>query len=178
MSTVVVTRSVNVSMERAWELLSDFGNVHLFNPIVKSAEVLSENDRGLGAQRRCNLYNNTSAVEEIIGWKEGEELTVVITDVPMPVINATLRMHVEPAGPQSSAVTFEMNYVAKWGFLGQMMDVLLIRMMMRHTFGKVIRGLEHHARTGEVAGKSGEAERNVTCCSPTGCSVAAGNETT
>ncbi len=178
MRKVVVTKNVKVPVERAWELLSDFGNVQLFNPIVETAEVLSENDRGLGAQRRCNLYNNTSAVEEITEWNEGEGLTVAITDAPMPVKNATVRMHVEPAGPQSSAVTFEMNYVPKWGFLGRVMDVLLIRMMMRHTFGKVIRGLKHHARTGEVVEKSGEAERNVTCCSPTGCGVAAGNETT
>ena len=59
MSKVVVTKNVSVPVERAWELLSDFGNVYLFNPIVKSADVLSQKARDRIARRKEPKYRRT-----------------------------------------------------------------------------------------------------------------------
>ena len=55
-----------------------------------------------------------------------------------------------------------MNYVPKWGILGKIMDVLVLRMAMRHTFNKVLKGLQLHLETGEVIGKNGKPAPRIS----------------
>ena len=57
-----------------------------------------------------------------------------------------------------SEVYIEMNYTPKWGIFGKIMDVLVMRMAMRSTFNKVLKGLELHVETGELIGKNGKPQ--------------------
>ena len=67
-------------------------------------------------------------------------------------------MSIEPVGASSSKAGIEMTYTPKWGVVGRVMDLLMIRPMMRRTFAKVIDGLELHAKTGQAVGKNGVLE--------------------
>ena len=158
MSQVSVTKKVNAPAERVWEIISDFGNPQVYHPLVKDADLLSVKDRGLGAKRRCNLYNSTSAVEEITRWVEGREFTAAATEGPMPFNNVEAGMRVIPLGTSSSEVTIAMSYVPKWGLAGRLLNALMMRMAVRKMLTKVLTGLEHHVTTGELVGKNGVPE--------------------
>lgn len=156
MTTVKATRTINASSSKIWTVLSDFSNVQVFHPLVEHVDQLSEADRGLGAKRRCNMYNGSSAVEEIIEWKEGQSATIAVTDAPMPVLNATATMRVNKVDSHHSEVYMEMSYTPKWGIFGKIFDILMLRMGMRHVFNKVLKSLQHHVETGELIGKNGK----------------------
>jgi len=159
MSKVTVTKTINVPAERAWEILSDYQNIQVFHPMVNRVDKLSEADSGLGAKRRCNMYDKSSAVEEVVAWSEGKGYTVTVTEATkMPVRDIIARMSIEPVGANSSKAGIEMTYTPTWGVIGRVMDLLIIRPMMKKTFAKVIDGLELHAKTGQAVGKNGVLE--------------------
>lgn len=155
MSKVTQTKNINAPAERVWEIIADFGNVHKYHPIVKSADLLRNKDRGIGAKRRCHFYDNTSLVEEITDWDEGNGFTVDLTEASMPLKQAQASMRVTPTGAKSSIVTIEMEYVVKYGLMGKLMDVMMMRRMMGKMFTKILSSLEHHVLTGELIGKDG-----------------------
>ena len=71
-----------------------------------------------------------------------------------------------PIDANTSEVSMEMTYTPKWGFLGKVLDVLMLRMEMRHTFNQVLKGLQHHVETGELIGKGGKpVQRHVQAVS-------------
>jgi len=159
MSTVTVKKTINVPAERVWEILSDYQNIQVFHPMVDNVDKLSEADSGLGAKRRCNMYDKSSAVEEVVAWSEGKGYTVTVTEATkMPVRDIIARMSIEPVGSYSSKAGIEMTYTPTWGVVGWVMDLLIIRLMMRKTFSKVIDGLELHVNTGQAVGKNGVLE--------------------
>lgn len=152
MPSVRATRTINASTSKIWTVLSDYSNIQVFHPNVEYVDQLSEDDRGLGAKRRCNFYDKTSAVEEIIDWNEGKSFTVVITEAVMPVVEATAIMGVNKIDEHHSQVFLEMTYTPKWGILGKIIDVVMLRMAMRRIFAQVLKGLQHHVETGELIG--------------------------
>jgi len=155
MSKVTVTKTINVPAERAWEILSDYQNIQVFHPLVDHVDKLSEAGSGLGAKRRCNMYDKSSAVEEVVAWSEGKGYTVTVTEATkMPVRDVIARMSIEPVGANSSKAGIEMTYTPTWGVVGWVMDLLIIRLMMRRTFTKVLDVLELHATTGQAVGKN------------------------
>ncbi len=152
MPTVKAARDMNASSSKIWGVLSDYSNIQAFHPRVQTVDQLSDSDRGLGAKRRCNFYDKTSAVEEIIDWNEGQSFTVVITEAAMPVVDATAIMGVNKIDEHRSQVFLELTYTPKWGILGKIIDVVMLRMAMRRIFSQVLKGLQHHVETGELIG--------------------------
>ncbi len=157
MTTVKATRTINAPSSKIWTVLSDFSNIQIFHPNVQDVDQLSEADRGLGAARRCNFYGGGSAVEKIIAWDDERQFfTCTVTELTAPILEVTAGMSVETIDSHHSEVALEMSYVPKWGILGKILDVLMLRMAMRSLFNKVLKGLQHHVETGELIGKKGK----------------------
>ena len=163
MTTVKATRTINAPSAKIWTVLSDFSNIQIFHPNVQDVDQLGEVDRGLGAARRCNFYGGGSAVEKIISWDDERQFfTCTVTEFAAPMLDVTAGMGVKKIDSNRSEVYIEMNYVPKWGILGKIMDVLVLRMAMRHTFNKVLKGLQLHLETGEVIGKNGKPAPRIS----------------
>ncbi len=157
MSTEKRTHTINAPSSEIWAVLSDFSNIQMFHPNVQDVDQLSEVDRGLGAVRRCNFYSGGSAVEKIIAWDDERQFfTWTVTELAAPILDVTAGMRVEKIDSDRSKVHIEMNYVPKWGIFGKILDVLILRMVMRQTFNKVLKGLQHHVETGELIGEKGK----------------------
>ena len=101
-------------------------------------------------------------VEEIIEWKEGQSYTVVLSENSVPIPNATATMGVNEIDPLHSEVYLEMSYTPKWGIFGRIIDVLMLRMVMRYVFNKVLKSLQHHVETGELIGKNGKPISHIS----------------
>lgn len=153
MACVEAKLNAKAPVDRVWQVISNYGNVHLYHPKVKSAPILSENDKGVGAKRRCEFYDKSSVVEEVTNWYEGRSISVVLSEMTsMPLKKADATIQVEPVDSKTSLVSIDMNFVVKWGPLGWIMGKLMIKPMMKKMFTNVLKGLEYYAATGESVG--------------------------
>jgi hypothetical protein len=158
MTTLAHSQHINVPATKVWEVVSDFGGVRHWHPMVETSPLLSDNNVGLGASRTCNFYDGNSVKELVTEYVDGEYMVVDILEGSMPMARAQAKISVRPDGDSACEVLMEMDYVVKYGIFGQLMDAMMMRRMMTGMLGKVLEGLEHHARTGEEIGKDFTAE--------------------
>lgn len=160
--TQYVERSleVNVPAARVWTVLNDFSSIEHFSPTVKHSPVKGSKQSGLGAQRVCEFHDGTSAVEEIIDYREGESLKVELTDHPMPFKKFYAVMKVKPVTDTTSIVTMAMEFDVKFGPLGWLLANIAMKPMMKKVLKKILTGLAYHSATGKSVGKDlpGKAE--------------------
>ncbi|MGR3316865.1 MAG: SRPBCC family protein [Candidatus Anammoxibacter sp.] len=151
MACVEAKLNAKAPVDRVWEVISNYGDVHLYHPMVKSAPILSANDKGVGAKRRCEFYDKSSLVEEVTNWDEGRSISFVLSEMSsMPLKKANATIKVEPVDSKTSLVSINMNFVVKWGPLGWMMGKLMMKPMMKKMFTNVLKGLEYYAVTGKA----------------------------
>lgn len=120
----------------------------MFHPFVESIEQLSAADKGVGATRSFDLYSKSCQVEEIVEWNKGESYIVESKDAPL-IKELLGRMSVVPICAQTSKVTLNMFYSMKWGFVGEIINLLMLRIGIRYTLQRVLKSLEHLMATGE-----------------------------
>jgi|TARA_B100000809_G_C14935465_1_gene458451 uncharacterized protein YndB with AHSA1/START domain len=152
---VYVSRQISLPAEDLWRHLSDFSGVARFHPFVETADQLSASNEGVGARRKCNFYDGKSVVERVIEWEPGRRLKVELSEMNLPVKWALAEMSLSSINDHETEASISMVFQPKFGLLGALMGVLMMKPMMRKIFSQVLHGLEHHARTGEVIGKGG-----------------------
>jgi len=157
MGKVSVEQVIKASPEDVWRVLADFGGVHRFHPLVESADLLSESNGGLDTMRVCNFYDGTSIKERVVAWKDGEYMRIDLSEFSMPFKRATASLSITPVGTGSARVTFEMDYTPKFGPLGAIMNLLMMKPMIRRMLKSVLVGLDKHVSTGALIGKKGIA---------------------
>ena len=84
MTSISLSRTIQAPADRVWDILADFGGVHLFHPMVESSPVTNGQDTGLGAERRCELYNGAEANEEITSFNPERRNLVITVHEPAP----------------------------------------------------------------------------------------------
>ncbi|NOY63438.1 MAG: SRPBCC family protein [Gammaproteobacteria bacterium] len=168
MRKVATTLEVSVSAARVWEVISDFGNVHRFHPLVRRAPIVGEIERGVGATRRCEFYDSTSVVERVVNWVDGEFIEVELSEMMMPLKEATSYIKIKSIGENAAAVTLGMHYAYKGSPRGWLKDVLIMRSVMQKMLTKTIKALEYHVTTGKLVGEGGVQDWKVECYRNTG----------
>ncbi len=153
MSQLSSTATVHAPLARVWSTLNDVGTIAQWHPGVERSPVLSANPTGLGAARRVELYDGTSVVEEVTSLDDGRALTVTMSEYTMPLSRGAAMFEVEADGDGRTLVTMTMDYKMKYGPLGWLMNVLLMRPVMGKLLASILSGLDHHLVTGEHIGK-------------------------
>ena len=145
--------TVNVPASKVWAVLDDFGSIEKFSPTVKHSPVKGAKSSGLGAERTCHFEDGTCAVEKIVGYNQGESLTVELTEHPMPFKQFFAEMKVVPVDSNSSVISMAMKFTPKFGPLGWLMANLVMKPMMSRVLKRILKGLAYHAATGLNVGK-------------------------
>jgi len=70
--TIKYETVVNVTPQKAWEVLSDYVNVGEFHGGVQSSHIIGSKGQGIGGDRFCQIDEKVSVKEKITTWKEGE----------------------------------------------------------------------------------------------------------
>jgi uncharacterized protein YndB with AHSA1/START domain len=159
MNQLSSTATVRAPLARVWETIADVGTIAEWHPGVERSPVLSTKRTGLGAVRRVELYDGSSAVEEVASLDEGRSLTVTMSQHTMPLSHGAATFEVEADGDERTVVTMTMNYEMKYGPLGWLMNAVLLRPVMSRLFASVLSGLDHHLLTGEHVGQNGGSGR-------------------
>ncbi|MBY0579826.1 MAG: SRPBCC family protein [Burkholderiales bacterium] len=156
MTIIEIEKVLSAPRSLVWEKLSDFGNVHIFHPVVEKSALIGSRQCGLGAKRTCTFYDGKGHVEEeITGWHEGRSMTVALRDGTMPVRKAVFRFDLEEAGTNTTRLNLRGEFEMKWGVLGKIMGPVMMKPMMKKMLGDVLNGLDAHCRTGKRIGKNG-----------------------
>lgn len=142
----------NVSAEKVWQVLADFGGAQNWYFAVEKSPLLAGASSGLGAKRMCNFYDGTSVVEEIVKYKEGEGYSVKITEFSMPMKSIFAGNKVEAIDEKSCEISIHMDFVVKGGPLGWLMGAFVIKPVMKGLTKKMMKGIAYHAATGKVIG--------------------------
>lgn len=140
---------VNTAKSTVWAALEDFGGVTDYHFSVKNAPMLSANRSGLGATRRCEFYDNTSVVEKIVSFDDGNGYKIALSEFSMPLKSLMAEMRVTAVNDDVCDVTMALDYVVKYGPVGKLMGHFMMRPMMTKMIKKVLSGLAYHAVTGK-----------------------------
>ncbi len=162
MNQLSSTKTVRAPLSRVWDTLVDVGTIAEWHPGVERSPVLSDHRTGLGAVRRVELYDGSSAIEEVTSLAEGRSLTVTMSEHSMPLSRGAATFEVEPDGDGCTVVTMTMDYEMKYGPLGWLMNAVMLRPIMGKLLANVLSGLDHHLVTGERIGKDGLSATNAT----------------
>jgi len=104
----------------------------------------------VGTVRGCEVPGFGNVVETVVDWKEGESLTFEVSTVG-PVKKTVMTWSVrEEDGATITRVKSELH--TKFGFLGALMDKLVMRRMFKSRMGDTLLGLKHYIETGEEIG--------------------------
>jgi len=158
MSQLSATTVVHAPIDRVWQTVADVGTIAEWHPGVAHSPVLTANRTGLGATRRIELYDGGTVVEEVTSLDEGRSVTVTMSEHAMPLSHGTATFEVEADGNDRTRVTMMMDYQMKYGPFGWLMNVLMLRRIMRKLLASVLAGLGHHLVTGEHIGQNWVAD--------------------
>ena len=103
MNTVIVSKSINASAEKAWSALSSFRGIENYSPIERS----ETHGEGTGATRTCYLPDG-AAIHEVLNFAENDkmELQYKITEGPFPVTNYVSDVKVSAIDSDNCKVTW------------------------------------------------------------------------
>ncbi len=154
MITITHTATIDVDSKKAWEKISDIGEVYKWHPKVKTSKLESDITRGVGACRSCAFYDGMSVIETVTQWDEGKSITLELTEMSMPLKKAFATLSVKPQD-QKSVIAITMDIEPKFGPIGWLMAQVMIKPMMRSMFKQLTFSLEQHVKTGQNIGKNG-----------------------
>ena len=151
MSLVRVVHRTPARPEICWSLMADFDNIDFFNPhIERSAHLEGSPASGIGTERQCDLRGGGGYLRErVIAWTEGRSYTVDIFDSTLPVDGITTTLGLESLGA-GTLLFMQTRYRPRWGIVGAVADVVLLRPIFADNLAGVIAGL---AAKAEEAGR-------------------------
>ena len=155
MHKVIVKREMQAHRTAVWAVLNDFSGIYKYNPGVKSSDLLSSQNTGLGAQRICHFYDGTSLKETITHYQEKQGYAFKLSDFSLPLKTASTEFSISPLGENACTVTVTLSFIPKFGPLGWLMGKLLMKPMLNKALKGLTKGLDDHIRTGLIVSQDG-----------------------
>lgn len=153
MSIVQRSQIISASMAPTWSAISSMKAVQDWHPNVARAHVLTPQDTGVGASRRVEFQDGNTVVETVVDESELQFVTMEMTELPM-LKDAKVTIRTEERDPETTEVTFSLDYGMKLGPLGWLLDVVVMRRLFFKVFGVALDGLAYHLETGELVADS------------------------
>ncbi len=145
MTTLINEMSINAPVEKIWGILASLDTLEKYDPTVKTSRAISADKTGVGAKRKVNMKDGKNWFEEkVTVWQPNEALTYQLTDCSFPINGLKHSYSFEQNG-SGTIVKQVMEYSVKFGLLGKIMDVLMIRSQTEKGIKKFFAGLKEYA---------------------------------
>lgn len=144
MTTLHHRMLIDAPVETVWKALADLAAVQNYNPMVASARVISARAEGVGAMRRCELKPKGWVEERVWHWEPPHAIGLEIAASEWPVVFMKWKTELEKDG-STTLVRQEMDYKVKFGPIGTLMDVLMMRRMLNKGIGDAFESLKRYA---------------------------------
>ena len=147
MATIHNEITVNASIDKLWNILTDLELLDRYDPTVKKSTLVSAEKTGMGAKRKVDMQDGKNWFEEkITVFKPNDALTYQLTDCSFPIKDLKPSYRFEKIGNQTK-VKQVMEYTVKFGLLGMLLDGLMIRKQSDSGIKKFFAGLKSYAET-------------------------------
>ena len=115
-------------MERIWAALTNIEELEKYDPTVLKSTATTALKSGIGAARKVNMKDGKNWFEEkCTVLKTHDALTYELTACSFPAHALKHSYSFENMGGGKVKVKQEMQYQMKFGFLGKIMDALMVR---------------------------------------------------
>lgn len=137
---------INAPKEKVWRVLNFIGEIENFHPLIKKSYVTTNVKSGLGAKRYCELLPMGKMEEEAIEWDEGKSFVMKVIGGKMlpPFLFMKGKVCLEELGVKRTKVSFSFSYQLKYGVLGNLMNILLIKPQFKKAPPKYVQGLKEY----------------------------------
>ncbi len=138
---------IDAPRETVWRRLADLGGIHVFHPGLSGSHLLGDQPEGIGARRRCELKGGGHLDEEVVEWADRESLALTITGgkgLP-PFVRAGGRFTLSDGENGGTVVGLALEYQLRFGWLGSLMDRLMVRREFARTVPAILKGLKRRA---------------------------------
>jgi ribosome-associated toxin RatA of RatAB toxin-antitoxin module len=144
MATIKNEIIINAPIEKIWEALTNVGELDKYDPTVEKSTVLSETNKGIGAKRKVTMKDGKNWFDEKCTIAiQNEALTYELTDCSFPVKKLNHSYTFEQNGNQIK-VKQVMKYEVKFGFLGKILDGLVMRKQSDKGIKQFLNGLKSY----------------------------------
>lgn len=142
MTTIHNEITIDAPVEKIWNALSNIDMLDQYDPTVKKSTLLTSSNRGIGAKRKVDMLDGKNWFEEkVTAFKPNEALAFELTACSFPVHKLKHSYSFENVGGQIK-VKQVMEYDMKFGFLGKLMDALVVRRQSDKGIKKFFGGLK------------------------------------
>ncbi len=142
MATIQNDIIIDAPVDRIWNVLTNLEQLEKYDPTVKKSKLISPEKTGTGAKRKVYMADGKNWFEEKITiFQPNKALTFQLTDCSFPIKGLQHSYSFEKIGSQTK-VTQVMEYTVKFGFLGKLMDRIVIRKQSDTGIKKFFSGLK------------------------------------
>jgi ribosome-associated toxin RatA of RatAB toxin-antitoxin module len=136
--------SIRAPIEKIWEALSNIDELEKYDPTVRKSTLVSSARSGTGAKRKVDMKDGKNWFEEKCTlWKPNEELAFELTACSFPVHRLKHTYSFEKAGTEIKVKQI-MEYEVKYGWVGMVLDALVIRKQSDSGVKKFFSGLKRY----------------------------------
>lgn len=129
MPEFTIIRQINAPVERVWDILDDFGDIHRWNPGVKASELTSEGQVTEGSTRHCDFAPFGAVNERIERHEPNQRLTVSLYQTfKLPISSAMADFQISA---QDGGTELTLHYDYTLNFLGRMAKGLTGKQMRK-----------------------------------------------
>jgi ribosome-associated toxin RatA of RatAB toxin-antitoxin module len=144
MTTLHNEITIDASVEKIWDALSNIENLEKYDPTVKEANAISQLKSGVGAARKVLMKDGKNWFEEKCTLsKANESLAYELTACSFPIHQLKHSYSFRQLGDQVQ-VKQVMEYEVRYGWVGKILDVLVIRKQTENGIKKFFSGLKNY----------------------------------
>jgi|SRR6266850_235312 len=144
MTTLHNEISIHAPIEKIWEALSNVDELEKYDPTVRKSTALSTERTGIGAKRKVDMKDGKNWFEErCTVWKPNDSLAFELTACSFPIHQLKHAYTFDQMGSEVR-VRQIMEYQVKYGWVGKVMDALIIRKQSGSGIKKFFSGLKSY----------------------------------
>ena len=147
MSTIRVSLNINAPADQVFQVIGDFFGIGRFHPYITTVDKAVDKGDGVGSVRICHFKDGTQVTETIKEWHQGSGYKVELSGYSFPLKYAFAEFSVLPGESSNTSVAaMVIRYQVKYGPLGALMNLLMIRPLLKKRLSDVLTGLENEVR--------------------------------
>jgi ribosome-associated toxin RatA of RatAB toxin-antitoxin module len=137
--------TIKAPLTKIWSILADLEALGKYDPTISACTALTGVKSGIGARRKVLMKDGKNWFEEkVTEWQPNESLTYTLTDCSFPITGLAHRYTFLESN-NATTVIQAMEYTVKFGLLGSLLDVLMIKRQTSEGIQKFLQGLKHFA---------------------------------
>lgn len=136
--------TIAMPLQSVWELLADFGGVSDWAPYMKHSHLIGDIQSGVGMRRGMRHAWGFRFEEAVTQWTEGKGFSFDVFRAPFPMTDVRESWVVDHENGFSTVST-RVTYSMKLGPVGQFIDWLMVRFIVRREMRVGLRGLKQHS---------------------------------